>query len=100
MENRVLFPGTSCFPISPCHKHGDASDAETTKISENDQLIKIFDKLSPQSDHDFSFLSDQTAIEYVEQVSQQRTGKSLKKRYSETSSEVVDILEALLEFNH
>lgn len=45
MEKRVMFPGTSCFPISPCHKYGDSSEQDTTKISENDQLIKIFDKI-------------------------------------------------------
>merc|ERR1712147_424995 len=66
----------------------------------NDQLIKIFDQLSPLNEHDYSFLSDQTAIEYAEQVSSQRNGTTLKKKFSETSAEAMEILEALLEFNH
>lgn len=69
LEKRILFPGSSCFPISPCKKYGDSSDKETTKISENDQLIKILDVVSQLGEQDFSFLSDQTAIEYAEQVS-------------------------------
>lgn len=72
LSKRVMFPGTSCFPISPCHKFEkeSSSDADTTKISENDQLIKIFDRLGSQiTEEDLSFLSDKTAIEYAEQVS-------------------------------
>jgi hypothetical protein len=49
--------------------------------------------------NDFSFLSDKTAIEYAEQVSSQRKGQTLSKRFSESSSEIVEILETLLEFN-
>lgn len=72
LQKRVMFPGTSCFPISPClkfEKEG-GNDADTTKISENDQLIKIFDRLGSHiTEEDLSFLSDKTAIEYAEQVS-------------------------------
>ena len=101
MEKRVLFPGSSCFPISPCHRYEESNgEQETTKISENDQLIKIFDQISPLAEQDYSFLSDQTAIEYAEQVNSQRKGKGLKNKYSQTDAEVVEMLEAMLEFNH
>jgi hypothetical protein len=49
--------------------------------------------------NDFSFLSDKTAIEYAEQVSSQRKGTTLSKRFSESSSEIIEMLEAMLEFN-
>lgn len=99
IQKRVLFPGSSCFPISPCQRYEESCDSDTTRISENDQLIKIFDQLGQLDGNDFSFLSDKTAIEYAEQVSSQRKGQTLSKRFSESSSEIVEILEALLEFN-
>lgn len=103
IQKRVLFPGHSCFPISPCHKYEkeSASDPDTTKISENDQLIKIIDRVGGDlSKEDLSFLSDDTAIEYAQQVSSQRKGSSLSRRFSESSSETVEMLQAMLEFNH
>jgi len=49
---RVLFPGTSCFPISPCpYKQTSDSDSDKenhkTKISQNDQLLKIMQYVCP-----------------------------------------------------
>jgi hypothetical protein len=99
IQKRVLFPGSSCFPISPCQRYEESCESDTTRISENDQLIKIFDQLGRLNGNDFSFLSDKTAIEYAEQVSSQRKGSTLSKRFSESSSEVVEIIEAMLEFN-
>ena len=101
LKKRVLFPGSSCFPVSPSNRNqDDKNDSDTLKISENDQLIKILEKVSDLQKNDFSFLSDNTAIEYAEQVSAQRKGNSLGQRFSESSSTIVDILESLLEFNH
>lgn len=101
IAKRVLFPGSSCFPISPCPRYEENDkNNETTRISENDQLIKIFDQIGQLNGNDFSFLSDKTAIEYAEQVSSQRKGTTLSKRFSESSPETVEMLESLLEFNH
>ena len=41
---RVLFPGASCYPISPCQKMMGKYDQDNDimRISQNDQLVKIF----------------------------------------------------------
>ena len=48
INNRYLFPGTSCFPISPCDEmkkqNGDKEESLNI-VSQNDQLIKVLDVL-------------------------------------------------------
>lgn len=56
---RVMFPGTSCFPISPGRAQElDHDGCEQPPISDGDQLIKIIEQLGLQSEQDFSFLAD------------------------------------------
>lgn len=57
-ENRILFPGQSCFPVSPCPQLSASTTAGTTKISENDQYIKIFERLGQTQECDFSYFTD------------------------------------------
>ena len=58
-DNRILFMGNSCFPISPCLDfQQDEKSKGGTKISENDQFIKIIQDIGPQNDDDMSFLTD------------------------------------------
>ena len=65
------FPGTSNYPFSPC-KYIPQADDEAT-ISPNDQLIMIFDRIGSLSSEDFSFLSEESAIAYADQVYKQRS---------------------------
>ena len=39
-EDRYLFKGNSCYPLSP-RKHSSKNDKQEVDISKNDQLIKI-----------------------------------------------------------
>ena len=66
--NRVLFPGSSCYPISPSNQSKNAKNFEpdTLKISENDQFIKILEQVGPLCKDDSSFLSKKSIIEYVD----------------------------------
>ena len=103
MKKRILFPGSSCYPVSPSNKNKDDEDedSDVLKISENDQLIKILEQLGELHKNDFSFLSKSSTEEYAELVSSQiKTSIKLSKRFSESSKTVVNILESLLEFNH
>ena len=47
INNRYLFPGSSCFPISPCDemKNQKNKDESMNIVSQNDQLIKILEIL-------------------------------------------------------
>lgn len=58
-----LFPGTSCFPLSP------DSNAKIMKcgfpVSQMDQLIVITKVLGFPKEEDFKFISDKKALEYL-----------------------------------
>ena len=49
LEDIVMFPGTSCFPLTACHE-SKSSNEEANLVSNNDQLIKILESLGPQDD--------------------------------------------------
>jgi mitogen-activated protein kinase 1/3 len=46
---KILFPGNSCYPCSPCEKMKKNPGNKTQIISEKDQLITILDVLGAQS---------------------------------------------------
>lgn len=96
-EKRVLFQGSSCYPISPCLELQNG--AGPTKISENDQFIKILEVLGQRSDEDLSYLTDQNSFIYTNQVQGQLKGQGLAQRFKPAAAEAVELLEAMLEFN-
>lgn len=63
-EDRFLFTGTSCFPLSPCDK-GKTSSKKKNVVSKNDQLNCILNILGAQDQIDTSFITDESAINYV-----------------------------------
>lgn len=62
-ENRVLFQGTSCYPISPCLELQEGNGP--TKISENDQFIKILEVMGQRNEEELSYLTDQNGFIYT-----------------------------------
>lgn len=58
-----LFPGTSCFPLSP------DSNARAKKsgfpVTLQDQLNMIFEVLGTPTEKDLSFVTDDKALEYL-----------------------------------
>lgn len=69
-------------------------------ISEDDQLVKIIEVLG--KDIDMSFIEDPNAKTYcnlVHETVECNTAKSLKKRFSASSPEMLDILKQMLQFN-
>jgi len=96
MDRQPLFPGKSCFPLSPAK-----TQTETRKgfpFSPNDQLSIIFQIIGSPSEADKSFVTDTKALEYLEQFKfTPRT--NLKDKYPGSSSESIDFLEHVLIFN-
>ena len=49
LSAKYLFPGDSCYPLSPCHQPKQNLDgdgiAEQLNLSQDDQLIKILELL-------------------------------------------------------
>lgn len=44
-KNKYLFPGLSCYPLSPCKEMIDSKDQDVNIISDQDQLKLILDRL-------------------------------------------------------
>ena len=45
LDNRFIFSGNSCFPLSPCEQMTKNADKNINIVSSNDQLKKICDIL-------------------------------------------------------
>ena len=66
-RNHILYPGTSCYPLSPMAvKPND--DETQNMISDNDQMKIILRKLGKQKDYDLSFIQTQDAYDYIEGI--------------------------------
>ena len=59
-ESRTIFPGSSCYPLSPFPK----GDDDKVTIDKDDQLFKILEH-KPHSEKDFGFIKDNLAKQYV-----------------------------------
>lgn len=64
VESRILFPGTSCYPLSPCSAARKSKDKSQNIVSSSDQLIVINKTLGRLSEQDVDFLQTKTASQY------------------------------------
>jgi len=56
MDRRPLFPGKSCFPLSP-DRHARIQ-ANGFPVAKDDQLAVIFEMLGTPTEDDMSFVTD------------------------------------------
>jgi len=91
-----LFPGSTCFPLSPDHKH--AKDYKFHTRGNRDQLNVIFNILGTPNKDDLAWLSKEDARRYI-QCFQPREGSGLKNRFEHAPPEAVDLLFRMLIFN-
>lgn len=91
-----LFPGSSCFPLSPDQKH--ATDYKFHTRGNRDQLNMIFNILGTPSDDDVEALEKEDAKRYI-RIFQAREGINLRQRFPAASPEAVDMLRRMLVFN-
>lgn len=96
MDRQPLFPGKSCFPLSP-----SKSPTEQRKgfpFSSNDQLARIFAIIGTPTDDDKSFVTDQKASDYLESFPS--NGRAdLTDKYPGAPKEAIDFLNKILVFN-
>lgn len=95
-KRKPLFPGTSCFPLSPQLKPG--SDGEVEYFQQGDQLITIIKKLGYPSEEDAAFINDSGAKKYLDKLVKYK-GVSLEKLFPASTQEELDILKRMLTFN-
>eukprot|EP00919_Chromeraceae_sp_WS-2016_P073639 GHVR01174145.1.p1 GENE.GHVR01174145.1~~GHVR01174145.1.p1 ORF type:complete len:441 (+),score=78.27 GHVR01174145.1:52-1323(+) len=90
-----LFPGSSCFPLSPDKKH--ATDYKFHTRGTKDQLQMIFNILGTPTPEDALFLEKSDAKKYVS-LFQTRPPIHLSKKFPASSTEAVDLLQQMLVF--
>ena len=96
MDRQPLFPGKSCFPLSP------AKDPQEQRkgfpFSSTDQLAVIFAVIGAPSDEDKSFVTDQKALEYLDSFPKNMRVE-LKHKYPGAPADSIDFLNKILVFN-
>mmetsp|Transcript_16594 Transcript_16594/g.25587 ORF Transcript_16594/g.25587 Transcript_16594/m.25587 type:complete len:214 (+) Transcript_16594:624-1265(+) len=96
MDRTPLFPGKSCFPLSPAK--GPQEQRGGFPFSSTDQLAVIFAVIGAPTEEDLSFVTDQKALDYLNSFP-----KSMridwKLKYSGGSPEALDFLNKILVFN-
>ena len=90
LDRKPLFPGGSCYPLSP---------AKSTHDQAKDQLNVIFEILgAPPTEKDVSFVEGKEMIEALLTI-KKRPKAEYEKLYSAANKETVDLLEKMLLFN-
>ena len=92
-DRKPLFPGSSCFPLSP-----DNNNKSSSPYTSSDQLNIIFDVIGTPHEDQLSFLTDLKAQSYVKSF-HPRPPLDLKARYPAARDEALDLLSSLLNFN-
>ena len=95
IERGPLFPGQSCFPLSP-DMYGNKRPGHP--CTEYDQLNLIFNLIGTPCDEDLKSIEDPKAREYVASFPP-RTGQSILDYLPGCSVHEVDILAKMLTFN-
>jgi len=95
-DRQPLFPGTSCFPLSPDHKVSVKKGGFPT--SSSDQLNVIFDVIGTPTEEEVSFVTDSKAIEYLKTFTP-RKRVDFKSRYPAGGDDAIDLLNKMLVFN-
>eukprot|EP01056_Protomagalhaensia_sp_Gyna25_P005082 Protomagalhaensia_sp_Gyna_25__5081@NODE_579_length_3073_cov_573_049440_g449_i0_p1_GENE_NODE_579_length_3073_cov_573_049440_g449_i0NODE_579_length_3073_cov_573_049440_g449_i0_p1_ORF_typecomplete_len433_score59_24Pkinase/PF00069_25/2_1e63Pkinase_Tyr/PF07714_17/2_8e36Kdo/PF06293_14/1_1e08Pkinase_fungal/PF17667_1/81Pkinase_fungal/PF17667_1/6_1e07Kinaselike/PF14531_6/2_3e07RIO1/PF01163_22/2_8e05WaaY/PF06176_11/1_7e03WaaY/PF06176_11/7_1e05FTA2/PF13095_6/1_8e03FTA2/PF13095_6/0_015APH/PF01636_23/1_2e03A len=91
-----LFPGASCFPLSPDQKH--STDYKYHTRGNRDQLNVIFNILGTPSRTEIDELEQEDARRYVN-IFTPRPPVDLSLRYPASSKESLDLLKRMLVFS-
>jgi mitogen-activated protein kinase 1/3 len=96
MDRKPLFPGKSCFPLSPAKDLTEQRNG--FPFSTNDQLAVIFNVIGTPDEDEMSFVTDQKAIEYLRSFPPNARADLLAK-YPAAPKEAIDFLNVILVFN-
>ena len=96
MDRKPLFPGKSCFPLSPSKE--PTEQRKGFPFASTDQLAMIFGTIGYPNEHDRSFVTDQKAIDYLESFPVNEKA-DLRQKYPGAPIEAIDFLNKILVFN-
>jgi len=92
-DNNYLFPGTSCFPLSP------SADLPYGEVAEKDQIEVILRTLGALSEEDFSFISDPRTFDYLDDHYCEEPKIKFEKELPFSHPDLIAMLSSLLQFN-
>lgn len=96
LDRAPLFPGTSCFPLSP------DSNAKIIQcgfpVSQMDQLIVITKVLGFPTKDDLEFITDKKALDYINCLPKKK-GTNFSEQFSKCDKNVLDFLQKCLQFS-
>jgi len=96
LDRSPLFPGTSCFPLSP--DRSNSAKRGGFPHSAQDQLSIIFSILGTPTEEDFSFVTDGKAIEYLKSFPIKKRA-DFNELYPAATAEGLDLIKCCLQFN-
>ena len=91
-----LFPGTSCFPLSP--DTSTKSKINGFPVTKKDQLNMIIEVLGTPKEQDLEFVTDEKALEYLKSYP---TASKVpwNVKFPGATDEICDFLEKTLQLN-
>lgn len=95
-HRKPLFPGTSCYPLSPSNKM--EGEVIIEEISPGDQLEMICKLLGTPSNQDVSFLSAKRVKDYIRLLPNYK-GEDLNTLYPASPKDALDLLKKMITFN-
>jgi len=95
LEDRgPLFPGTSCFPLSPDSKHKERNGNRVN----HDQLNMIFNIIGTPTEEELAEIHRDDAKRYLACFAK-RTGDGLRSKFPNIEADSLDFLQRLLRFS-
>ena len=61
-ENRFMFRGYSCFPMSPCAEALKVENKNLNIVEKDDMIVEILKHTNPMTQEDLSFLTTDTGV--------------------------------------
>ena len=99
-DRQPLFPGKSCFPLSPPGKNKVTVNEYGFPNEKADQLNVIFDVIGSPDEESMGFVTDPNAVLYLKSLSQKKKNKiNFKSKFPGSSDESLDLLQKMLIFD-
>ena len=92
-----LFPGTSCFPLSPPKNQEENSNSKISK-GKKDQLTIIFNVLGTPNEKELEYISDPNALKYIKSFPVTKR-QNFHEMYPKSGKDAIDLVEKVLRFN-
>lgn len=96
LDRSPLFPGTSCFPLSP--DRNASVKRGGFPHSSQDQMSIIFSVLGTPAEEEFEFVTDAKALEYLKSFPVKKP-VSFADLYPAATKDALDLLSKMLVFN-